>query len=77
MAPRHCAHEFIHVGFEKFLYGPYDALTGEQAKELAKSAAVVVCLYCGQVRHVHKDGQVDIMRDEGVVNRNPNGKIPS
>lgn len=46
-----CSHDFI-----KF----YD-------KEPADSACVVVCVYCGQVRHIYPEGKIEIIKDYGEV----------
>lgn len=67
---RHCAHEFYKVRENSHF-------TKDDKHDFIKGSAhvIVACVYCGQVRHVYETGQVDIIRDEGVLNRNPDGKI--
>lgn len=35
--------------------------------------AIVVCNYCGQVRHVYETGKVVVIMEEGEIIKNKNG----
>ena len=61
MSQRHCSHDFICI---RQMVSP-------------DTPSIVVCHYCGQVKHIFTDGVINIIRDEGIVNRNPDGKITS
>lgn len=44
-----CVHDFIKV----------------RVNHVPPTHAVVVCAYCGQVRHVYADGKIDIIKQDG------------
>ena len=53
---RHCDHDFICI----------------KDANLSGDFGIVICIYCGQVRHTYPDGRVMVVVEEGQVKRNAN-----